>query len=247
MTGVAEMPDPTLPNSMARRVGAGAILFAATVAPPALPVEFSGYVNLTTDYVFRGVSYSDSDPAVQLGADVAFSNGLYLGAYGSTVDIQNGNVAQRDAEIIYYLGYWHEMNDTWSVSATAIAYTYPGASGSVDYDYEELAFALNYDDRAWLEYAYSPDLYNSGYDTHNVELYTEWPLPWQLTAGAGVGWYDVSALAKYDYWYWQAGLTRPLGPVDVDLRYHDTSRWVPIISTPERAEARLVLSLRLQF
>ena len=33
----------------------------------------------------------------------------------------------------------------------------------------------------------------------------------------------------------------------VDLRYFDTSDWVPIVSTAERAEERVVLSVRFQF
>jgi len=48
--------------------------------------EFAGYVALTTDYVKRGVSQSDSDPALQLGADVSFTNGFYLGVWASTTD-----------------------------------------------------------------------------------------------------------------------------------------------------------------
>ena len=69
----------------------------------------------------------------------------------------------------------------------------------------------------------------------------------QMTLGAGVGFYDVSNLTGSDYFYWQLGVTRPFGIVDMDLRYFDTSDWVPIVSTPGRAEARIVLSARIQF
>ena len=72
-------------------------------------------------------------------------------------------------------------------------------------------------------------------------------MPWALTAGVGVGWHDLSARTNFDYVYWQAGLTRHFKIVDVDLRYHDTSRWVPFYSNEERAEARVVLSARIQF
>jgi len=222
-------------------------MLAAAIPAPLCAAEISGYVNLTTDYVFRGVTYSDGNPAAQLGADAAFDNGLFIGAYGSTVDIDNGAGRQRDLEVILYGGYGLPAGENWNLSATVVAYTYPGATGNVDYDYQELSLAINYRDRLWIEYAYSPDLYHTGYDTHNVEGYAEWSLPWQLTAGAGVGWYDTSALSGYDYSYWQAGITRPAGPVELDLRFHDTSRSVPIISPGNRAAARVVLSLRFQF
>ncbi len=45
----------------------------------------------------------------------------------------------------------------------------------------------------------------------------------------------------------QLGVTRPFGAIDFDLRYFDTSDWVPIISTPDRAKERIVLSARYQF
>ena len=37
------------------------------VALPATAAEFSGYLNLTTDYVWRGVTQSDVNPAALIG------------------------------------------------------------------------------------------------------------------------------------------------------------------------------------
>ena len=204
--------------------------------------EFNAYATLTTDYVFRGVSYSDGSPAARLGAEVSSGKGFYAGALASSIDIGDSPGHERDLELNYYAGLRMDLATSWSLAATAIAYRYPGPDTVIDYDYEELSLALNYDDRVWLEYANSP-----GYETQNVELYAEAPLPWALTGGAGVGWYDVSAISNRDYVYWQAGLTRHFKIVDLDLRYHDTSRWVPRVSDEERAEGRVVLSARFQF
>ncbi len=216
---------------------ASLVLLTSTAA-----AEFNAYATLTTDYVFRGVSYSDSSPAARLGAEISSENGFYAGALASSIDIGNSPGHERDLEVNYYAGYRMDLGDTWSLAATGIAYTYPGGNNVIDYNYEELSLALNYDDRVWLEYANSPD-----YETQNVELYAESPLPWAMTVGAGVGWHDVSAISNLDYVYWQAGLTRHFRIVDVDLRYHDTSRWIPRISNEDRAEGRLVLSARFQF
>ena len=79
-------------------------------------------------------------------------------------------------------------------------------------------------------------MFHSGADTQNIERYAEWALPARLMFGAGAGYYDVSELSGSGYGYWQAGITRPFGRIDIDLRYHDTSRSVPIISTSERAK-----------
>jgi uncharacterized protein (TIGR02001 family) len=234
-------------NVTVRLLRASVFLYAALSGPTAVAAELTGYAVLTTDYVFRGVTYSDSHGAVQLGADVSFDSGLYLGAWGSTVDISNGSGRQRDVEFDYYIGYGLDISNKWGVGANVVSYNFPGAEGPLDYDYIEYSLTSNYNDRAWFEYSYSPDLYHSGYSTHNYELYTEWQLRWELTLGVGAGFYDVSNLSKSNYSYWQLGVTRPIGVVDVDLRYFDTSDWVPIVSTPERAEERIVLSVRFQF
>src|SRR5688500_7014436 len=41
---------------------------------------------VTTDYRFRGISQSASDPAISGGVDFSTTDGLYLGAWGSTID-----------------------------------------------------------------------------------------------------------------------------------------------------------------
>jgi uncharacterized protein (TIGR02001 family) len=214
---------------------------------PLHAAELSGYLVLTTDYVWRGVTQSDGDPAAQLGGDIAFDSGIYAGLWGSTIDINNGPDRQRDTEISYYLGYSHDVGKRWTFGISAVAYTYPGQTGTVDYNYEEYMFSTNYDDRVWLEYAYSPDLYNFDRESHNVEAYAEWPAGKHLIVGVGAGYYDVSDLVGDGYAYWELGVTWPLKRFDIDLRYHDTSRWVPVVSSEDRADARVALSFRLTF
>jgi len=240
MDGSSQLPSPAQRRFLTFLI----LLFSDSFAPAA---EVSGYAVLTTDYVFRGVSHSDSHGAVQLGGDVSFDSGLYFGVWGSTVDISNGPGQQRDFQLDYYLGYGLDISSKWSVGANIVSYNFPGSEGQFDYDYFEVSLTSNYNDRVWLEYSYSPDLFHSGYAAQNFELYTEWQTGGELTLGAGAGFYDVSKLSRSDYSHWQLGVTRPFGVVDVDLRYFDTSDWVPIVSTPERADERIVLSVRIQF
>ena len=213
----------------------------------AAATDLTGYVVLTTDYVWRGVTQSNGDPAAQAGVDVSFRSGIFAGIWGSTIDIDNGEGRLRDTEVNYYLGYSREAWQRWTLGISAIAYTYPGQQGAIDYDYEEIILSANFDDRAWLEYAYSPDLYHTGVESHNVELFTEFPAGDHLVVGAGAGYYDVSNLVGDGYAYWEVGVTWPIRRFDLDLRYHDTSRWVPVISTPDRAEPRVAFSVRVTF
>ncbi|HZD53044.1 MAG TPA: TorF family putative porin [Woeseiaceae bacterium] len=226
--------------------GLAAVCLPLAVAPTARASEVTGYAVLTSDYVVRGVSYSDSHPTAQAGIDASLNSGLYLGVWGSAVDIHIGQT-RRDAEVNYYLGYEYDLNADWTVGANVVANTYPGTAGPIDYDYREYSAVANFRDHAWVEYSYSPDLFNTSRHTHNIEAYAEWPATRNLLVGLGAGYYDVSSVSGAGYGYWQVGITRPFDHFSVDLRYHDTNRYVLFVSSPGRADARVVLSLRMPF
>lgn len=230
----------------ARRFIVAACLPAAWFVPSAQALDVTGYALLTSDYVFRGVSYSDDHAAAQGGVDLALDSGLYAGVWASTVDIERA-VSARDVEVNYYAGYNHELNADWTIGANVVQYTYPGAEGPIDYDFREYSLIANFRDRAWLEYSYSPDLFHTSQATQNVEIYAEWPVASNFLLGAGAGYYDVSELSGTGYGHWQVGITRPFRRFSLDLRYHDTNRDVPILSDPDSAESRVVLSLRIPF
>ncbi|HNP36051.1 MAG TPA: TorF family putative porin [Woeseiaceae bacterium] len=231
----------------ARLLSSSLFVTLVFTSPGSTAAEFNGYGALTTDYVKRGVTQSDGDPALQIAADFSFGSGFFLGAWGSTIDISNGTVAQRDIELNYYVGYALDVSDTWQLSASAVAYDYPGQSGYFDYDYLEFSLGAAFKDRMWLDFAYSPDLYNSGNSATNVELYAEWPVGDMWAIGGGAGNYDTSSLTGHSYWYWQMGITASLRWADIDLRAYGTDRWVPIVSTPDRAKSRLVLKIQIPF
>lgn len=232
---------------MAPRFRCVLVAILTSHAAIATGAEITGYAAITSDYVKRGVTQSDGDPAVQLGVDLAFTNGFFAGVWGSTMDIDNGPSRLRDSEVNYYAGYAHDVSELWRITGHVVAYRYPGQTGSVDYGYEEYSVGVGYDDRIWLEYSHSPDLYNTGLSSENVDLYGEWPVNSTWAVGGGGGYYDTSKLTGNTYWYWHLGATGSFKYVDVDIRFHDTDRWVPIVSTPDRADARAVLTIRIPF
>ena len=48
--------------------------------------SFSGNVGLYSDYIFRGYTQTQNEPAIQGGFDVEHSSGLYAGTWASNVD-----------------------------------------------------------------------------------------------------------------------------------------------------------------
>lgn len=222
-------------------------VFCCLPWPAAYAAEFNGYLALTTDYVQRGVSRSDTDPAIQLGGDVSFESGLVLGAWGSSVDNPSQPGQQHDVELNAYAGYGRDIGDRWRLSAFAVAYRFPGMDTPFDYDYLEYLVSANYDDRFWIEYTVATDYYGTGDRAWNIEALGEWPLHQSWNVSAGVGRLDLGRVVGSGYTYWQVGVNRGIGIAIFDLRFHDTDGVVPFFSRPETAKARVVLTLTIPF
>lgn len=225
------------------------LVIALVASLPALSpaAELTGYATVTTDFVRRGVSQSDADPAVQFGADLTFRNGFIAGAWASTVDNRSQAGRQDDVELNFYAGYGRDASDRWRISGFVIAYTYPGMDTPFDYDYVELLASANFDDRFWLEASYAPDYYGTGDPAWNAELLGEWALFGRWRASAGLGRFDLSRVVGAHYVYWQAGVSGELGRINLDLRFHDTDREVPFFSSPDTARERVVFTVTVPF
>jgi uncharacterized protein (TIGR02001 family) len=148
-------------NNRATAVSAGSALALALAASTASAAEggvsFSGNVGVTTDYRFRGISQSDSGPAVQGGFDVDFGNGFYAGTWASQVDFAYGE-DETKFEQDFYGGYSGEISETVSYDVGYIYYAYHG--GDNDEDYQEiygsvsisdLTLGLAYSNEYWAE------------------------------------------------------------------------------------------------
>ena len=223
------------------------IAFVACLLTSDALADVSGYVTLTSDYVRRGVSQSDADPALQLGVDVGFDNGLIAGVWASSVDNRNQAGQQHDIELNAYVGFGRDAGERWRLSGFVVAYTYPGMETPFDYDYVEYLVSANYDDRYWLEYAYAADYYGTGNGAWNAEALGEWPLYGAWSLSGGIGHLDLSNLVGAGYTYWQLGISGNAGVADLDLRFHDADRVVPFFSSPKTAKARVVLTLTIPF
>ena len=125
--------------------------------------NFSGTATLTSDYVFRGLSQTREDPAVQASFDYKHPAGLFLGAWASNVDetISEGNI-----EIDLYGGYRGQLFKNLSYELSIIYYWYPGGGHDPDWDYVELHGGLNYafanlplEPNIGVGFNYSPDFY----------------------------------------------------------------------------------------
>lgn len=101
-------------------------------------------IAVTSDYVWRGISQTDGDAALQGGID--YKKGIfYAGAWASNVDFGKDSTGDDAAstELDLYLG----LTPTWgnySFDFGAIAYTYPGQSKESDFNVGELKAGVSH-------------------------------------------------------------------------------------------------------
>lgn len=109
----------------------GAFAAPAFAEEAAAPAEhtFTANIGAVTNYVFRGVSQSQHQPAIQGGVDYAHSSGIYVGTWASTIEWVNRKtyVYQQDnnLELDIYGGYKGAIGD-FTYDVGAIRYFYPG-------------------------------------------------------------------------------------------------------------------------
>lgn len=104
---------------------------APAFAEEASPLSFN--VGAVSDYVFRGISQTQGKPALQAGVDYAHASGLYVGAWGSTVNwVDRSDYTYKkdnDFEVDLYGGYKGAVGD-FSYDVGMIRYFYPGKFAS---------------------------------------------------------------------------------------------------------------------
>lgn len=224
-----------------------------------LPGGFSANVGLFTDYTFRGISQTGELPAVQGGIDWSAETGMgglgvYLGAWASNVDFDDGD--QATVEIDWYGGLSKTVLGV-DVSLGAIYYSYPGAADSLDYDYVEGNLALGYQltERTGLGFAYnvSPDNFGDTGTAHYLQGSATYKVPVEaidLTLDASVGRQWIADEVNFgvpDYVDWRIGATLALTPnIALSAFYTDTD-----VSTAEcgseNCDARGQLALTAAF
>lgn len=211
---------------MKKNIVAYALLLSLAAAPAALAADLAGgtltgSVAATSDYVFRGVTQTDGDAAVQAGLTWSYESGVYVSAWGSNVDF---NDDESNLEADFTLG-WSGSADNISYGASVIYYAYPGVPGRFDYNYVEASANIAIDLGVVKPVAaiyYSPDFFGTEDDALYLTAGFTAPVTDSLRLFANLGYQDYSSATK-DVTDWNAGFVWSLGGFDLDLRYVDTN------------------------
>ncbi|MBC9250209.1 hypothetical protein A9179_07970 [Pseudomonas alcaligenes] len=184
-------------------------------------------VNLASDYRTRGISQTQGDPTLQVGATLAHSSGLYAGAWTSNVDFGYGLKTRQ--EVDYYAGWYWQATDAISLDLGRIKYAYPKESQFNQTETYAILSAYGFKAAAY----YSDDLPNFiGKDQDSLYTWVgyETQLPLEVGLELRYGRMDFkdplfwsgSGDSRESYHEWEAKLTRDFVGVTWGLSYVDT-------------------------
>ena len=191
----------------------------AQAPAPAPEFTLTGNIGAVSDYRFRGLSQNNLKPAVQIGADLAHSSGLYLGTWASQVSDWAAGPKGDNLEVDFYGGYKTEVSGV-GLDIGAIAYHYPGSTKgttvgtSYEANTQEVYLGLTYGIASFKtsyvisdNYFASSSLDNKGTMYYDLTLAKE--VAPKLTASVHAGYTDYkkdTAASKVSYSDYNVGL-----------------------------------------
>ena len=178
-------------------------------------ISVSANMGATSNYIWRGMTQTNDNAAIQGGFDVDFG-GAYLGVWGSNISWTTGEDSSLEAD--FYGGYAGE--------AAGIGYDI----GYIRYAYPNVGDANNFDEvYLGLSKDFGSGFGVSGKYSKGVKVPTGGTKvdDWTVGATTGLG-MDVELALNYgDYdtvgTRYSAGLSKSFGKFDIDVTYHDFS------------------------
>lgn len=141
--------------TIAKAVLAASALMSASAFAADAPVTVSGSAAFTSDYLFRGVSQTSNNAAVQGAMTFTHTSGAYFSLWGSSIASGAGGL-----ELDTLIGYGGKAGDM-AYDVGVMRYNYPGAnkaSNGFDPDYDEVYGSVSMSG-AKVGFNYSPDYY----------------------------------------------------------------------------------------
>ena len=190
---------------------------------------FGGSLDVTSDYLVRGISRTDDHSALQLDLHYLEPSGFVAEFFASNTQLAQN--ARRDAELNTSLGYVWAPGRDWQGKILIANYSYPWNQSGSFYNYDEIALEAGYRDWLRVDIGYSPDTRRYYYDQGTVRIQAAWaelnlqrPLIGKLSATAGIGYYELGGSNATAYGYWSVGAAYDIAPVIFALSFVGASR-----------------------
>jgi uncharacterized protein (TIGR02001 family) len=113
---------------------------ACTMASTANAGEWSANASMTNNYIWRGLTQSENEAAVQGGIDYAADSGFYMGTWASNVNYGGGDTFSYEHDV--YAGYAFDAGGvSWDVG-----YLYYNYDSQAKYDFGEVYIGMGLGD-----------------------------------------------------------------------------------------------------
>lgn len=228
---------------------ASPMMAIAADAEPTPEHSFSYNVGAVSNYLFRGISQTHGNPAIQGGVDYAHSSGLYAGIWASNITWVKQWQGSGSTELDLYGGFKNAINDDWSYDLGLIHYHYPGQGGSTEGDVGVYGWLANPNTTEvygavtwkWLTMKYSHAISDhfigwvgtNGHSSTRGSNYLELNAAFDLGDGWGVSGHighqkvkNVVAVPGFEnanYTDWNIGVTKDVGFGVVGLLYSEAN------------------------
>lgn len=215
-------------------------------------ITTSGSVALTSDYLFRGISQSAENMAVQGSFTVSHDSGLYFSAWGSSISTEATGVASSSGlEVDTLLGYGFESAGV-AYDVGVMRYNYPGADRkpTTTMSYNEVYASAAYEG-AKVGVAYSDDYFAETGKFFYIYADYGMDVAENLSASVHVGWnkFDdagpgsfLAAAGNSDaYFDYKVGLSTELKGIGLEAAYIGSDS-IAEAAYGENAEGRVVFT-----
>ena len=247
-------------KKLAKTLLAGVLSSAAAIATAD---DISANVGLASDYMFRGVSQTDNQMALQGGFDWAHASGFYVGTWASNVDstLFGGRDRDPQLEVDLYGGYAGEIG-AFSYDLGVLGYFYPGADGPENDDFQTvelyvgggyaLTDALSFNAKLF----YADELNFSGVSEDGLYLTVgaDYALSENFALSAAVGMSSGDAFETLggpggpdSYMDYSVGVTTSFAGADFSLTYVDSDDDAEDLFGDSITDGRAVLTMSKSF
>ena len=197
---------------------------APAPTPPAPDLVIAYNIGVQSDYVFRGVSQTNSDPSVFAGIDLTYKSFFYLGAWTSNLDFKPFGDTHTNEEIDLYGGIrptYEGFNFDFGVQYYGYV-NQPNNFPAVDYTevYAKVTRAFGPATLGASVY-YSPKFTGGTGDATYTEANIAYTIDPKWSVSGALGHQEIQKATSYTTW--NAGVTYALTDhLGIDVRYYDT-------------------------
>lgn len=238
--------EALVPLLIAAGIGVGLLSLGSTAQAAA---QVTGNAALTSDYVWRGTSQSQGDPAAQVGFKVAGDSGLYASVWGSTVEFAPETHAS--SELDFTVGWAGKVAERWALDVNVLHYRYP--STTTDLNWTEVNGTVTYADNYWLSLGYSTEALGSRDSGVYSQIGARFPINDAFRVEAALGYYTLEEIYGDSYAHGQLSaiwaLKAPASVANVELRVtaHGTDSRAERIFGDKLAGSRIEAALQASF